>query len=364
MHQLCLKFTTVLTAMGQTIRSSLIDITNPPAKQPFSIPCFPTLAFNKHRYHSAFTLLESLVVISIIGVLSALLVPATQAAREAARRLQCQSNLKQLGLAALNFESTFQHLPGPTMNAHPKSVRYQSDVGLFVNMLPFLEQNTLYESIDKNVPTNSLPNQLKIEKSPSLLRCPSTSDSELLVDLSDRFSGSSITGLQAQSCDYSGNDGAYIANKPHFGTVRLRVGSIAKERRIGEVIDGTSNTFLFWESSGDHIWLSKNIRIPINQGASPTFTYLIDSNPSTALQSSTQASTKSYLYSWSGFRIGTVLEGAINVSNRYGEPFGKHSTVVNFAFADGSVRTLSENIDSVVVVALATAQNYDSCGVE
>jgi len=152
----------------------------------------------KSRSRCGVTLVELLVVISIIGLLSGLLIPAVQAAREAARRMQCHSNLKQLGLAAMNFESSYRYLPGPTMNAHPKTVSYQRDAGLFVNMLPFFEQNALYESIDKNVPTNSLPNKSKIEKSPSLLKCPSAMESELLVDLSDRFSGPSVAGLQAQ----------------------------------------------------------------------------------------------------------------------------------------------------------------------
>jgi len=177
------------------------------------------------RFRSAFTLVELMVVISIIGVLAGLLIPAIQATRQAARRMQCQSNLKQLGLASMNFESAYRHLPGPTMNVHPKTTSYLSDVGLFVNMLPYFEQNALYESINKNVPSNSVPNKSRIEKSPSLLKCPSTLDSELLVNLSDRFSGPSVAGLQAQACDYSGNDGAYIAGKAHFGTIRLRVGS-------------------------------------------------------------------------------------------------------------------------------------------
>ena len=304
------------------------------------------------------------MVISIIGILVGLLIPAVQAAREAARRMHCQSNLKQLGLAAMNFEASYRHLPGPTMNAHPKTLGYRSDVGLFVSMLPFFEQNALYDSIDKSVPSNSIPNKSKIEKSPALLKCPSTSDSALLVDLSDRFSGPSVAGLQAQACDYAGNDGAYIGSKPHFGTIRLRVGSIVRERRLGEVIDGTSNTFLFWESAGDRIWFSRKVSISMNEGASPVFTYLIDMNPSSVLQSTTRASTKSYLYSWSGFRIGAVFGGVINESNQYGEPLGEHPGVVNFAFTDGSVRNLSQDVDPDVVVALATAQNHDSTDAE
>ena len=304
------------------------------------------------------------MVISVIGVLVGLLIPAVQAARESARRMQCRSNLKQLGLAAMNFESAYRYLPGPTMNAHPKTVGYRSDVGLFVTMLPFFEQNALYDSIDKSVPSNSIPNKSKIAKSPSLLKCPSTLDSEILIDLSDRFSGPSVTGLHAQACDYSGNDGAYIAGKAHFGTIRLRVGSIVRERRIGEVIDGTSNTFLFWESAGDRLWLSRSVSLSMNAGASPTFTYIIDMNPLNVLQSTTRASTKSYLYSWSGFRIGTVFGGVINESNRYGEPYGEHADVVNFAFSDGSIRSLSQGVDSSVVIALATAQNHDSVNME
>jgi prepilin-type N-terminal cleavage/methylation domain-containing protein len=63
------------------------------------------------RQRVAFTLVELLVVITIIGVLVALLLPAIQAARDAARRSQCSNNLKQLALGVLNFESSFKHLP-------------------------------------------------------------------------------------------------------------------------------------------------------------------------------------------------------------------------------------------------------------
>ncbi|XZE22757.1 DUF1559 domain-containing protein [Pirellulaceae bacterium SH449] len=310
----------------------------------------------------AFTLVELLVVISIIGLLAGLLIPAVQAAREAARRMHCQSNLRQLGLAAINFESAHRHLPGPTMNAHPASGQYRSDVGLFVKMLPYLEQNALYEAFIKSVPSNSQPNRLNIDRSLVILKCPSTLDSELLTDLSDRFSGPAVTGVNAKACDYSGNDGAYVNNKPYFGTIRLRVDNLVKERRLGEVTDGTSNTFLFWESVGDGIRLFKKSIVSINIGATDSFSYLIDNNPSNALQSSSRASTKSYLFAWSGFRVGTVIPDgsrSMNLSNKYGEPFSGHLGLVNFAFADGAVRSISENVDAATIVALATAQNSD-----
>lgn len=310
-----------------------------------------------------FTLVELLVVIAIIGVLVSLLLPAVQAVREAARRMQCQSNLKQLGLAAINFESAHRHLPGPTMNAHPASGRYRSDVGLFVNMLPFLEQNALYDSFDKSSPSNSQVNRSSIGHAPHILKCPSTLDSEVLTDLSDRFSGLAVIGLNGQACDYSGNDGAYSEGNAFFGTIRLRVGQLVKERRISEVTDGTSNTFLFWESVGDGLRLSRHLKIPFNEGSSDFFSYLIDYTPSNTLNSTTKPSTKSYLYSWSGLRVGTVApvgERALNVSNQYGEPFAPHLDIVNFAFTDGSVRTVNEAIDKQIAIAMASAQNSDN----
>ncbi len=311
---------------------------------------------------AAYTLIELLVVISIAGALIALLLPAIHSAREAARRVQCQSNLKQLALAALNFESTYRHLPGPTMDAHPASTAYSSDVGLFVKMLPFLEQSSLYNAFEKNCPSNSFANKSNIRHSPPILKCPSAADSGLLADMSGRFSGEAVAGLDGQACDYSGNDGAYAGNKAYFGTIRLRVGRLVKERRISEVTDGTSNTFLFWESVGDALRISRQLKLAFNTGAPESFSYIIDPNASNTLYSSTKASTKSYLYAWSGFRVGTIApigEQTLNVSNRYGEPFAPHIGIVNFALTDGSVRSLTESIDKHIAIAMATAQNSE-----
>src|SRR5918992_4678938 len=95
---------------------------------------------------SAFTLVELLVVIAIIGVLVALLLPAVQAAREAARRMQCSNNLKQLGLASHNYHDTYKVFPVQSFPAHGSNNAWGWSPMLF----PFIELNSLYDILKPN----------------------------------------------------------------------------------------------------------------------------------------------------------------------------------------------------------------------
>jgi prepilin-type N-terminal cleavage/methylation domain-containing protein/prepilin-type processing-associated H-X9-DG protein len=98
------------------------------------------------RKASGFTLIELLVVIAIIGVLIALLLPAVQSAREAARRAQCTNNLKQIGLAAHNYHSQNNVLPLQTMYPASADVSWGWSYGWPLGLLPFLEQNPMYNA--------------------------------------------------------------------------------------------------------------------------------------------------------------------------------------------------------------------------
>ncbi|MFI4874195.1 MAG: type II secretion system protein, partial [Blastopirellula sp. JB062] len=109
------------------------------------------LSNRSQRHRQAFTLVELLVVIAIIGVLIALLLPAVQAAREAARRSQCSNNLKQMGLALHNFHDTFGRFPpGASDNSTPFGNGYTSPGGhsWMAYSMPFLELGSAYDSCD------------------------------------------------------------------------------------------------------------------------------------------------------------------------------------------------------------------------
>src|SRR6059036_3802281 len=109
---------------------------------------------------SAFTLVELLVVIAIIGVLVALLLPAVQAAREAARRMQCSNHLKQIGLGLQNYHDTFQSLPygarARYVNITSSNPANQSwGPSWYVGILPFCEQKPLSDLVEAGMLTNS-----------------------------------------------------------------------------------------------------------------------------------------------------------------------------------------------------------------
>ena len=112
---------------------------------------------NRRRFHCGFTLVELLVVIAIIGTLVALLLPAIQSARESARRTQCSNNLKQLGLALLNYESARHRFPpGADSKADPTNPQ-GTPYNFFrwsalAHLTPYMEQSAAYKSLDLTVP--------------------------------------------------------------------------------------------------------------------------------------------------------------------------------------------------------------------
>src|SRR5690606_10195612 len=124
-----------------------------------------------HQKHKGFTLIELLVVIAIIAILVALLLPAVQQAREAARRSSCKNNLKQLGLALHNYHDTYTLFPQGQFYIEGGS-SWHGHSG-WVSLLPFLEQNAIYDQWNHNLHVYSGTNSSLRQNKLSAFQCPS-----------------------------------------------------------------------------------------------------------------------------------------------------------------------------------------------
>ncbi|MFQ3591726.1 MAG: DUF1559 domain-containing protein [Gemmataceae bacterium] len=208
-----------------------------------------------------FTLIELLVVIAIIAILIGLLLPAVQKVRDAAARMQCQNNLKQLGLGCHNFEGTFNAFPsGFTQDRIPAPSGPFQGHSVFYFLLPYIEQENLFRSMDAAVPINNRTNVPGVRAGTAVktFLCPadvlpqdgilphpslSATPSEFYGATSYRANGGSRPVFATSAT----NDGVFMAT----GTAARRApgAPMGQQVRLSDILDGTSNTLLFGERS-------------------------------------------------------------------------------------------------------------------
>ncbi|RUL88410.1 DUF1559 family PulG-like putative transporter [Tautonia sociabilis] len=219
------------------------------------------------RSRRAFTLIELLVVIAIIGVLIALLLPAVQAAREAARRAQCTNNLKQLGLALHNYNDIHGTLapgriwaprPGRGPNDFPTIFSGTQNTTWFILMLPQFEQQALYDAFNFTLGAegfagpglapaegffaNSTVSATKI----GLFQCPS--DEERMFQITPQYAGGLLSGPRLTKGNYAVSWGNTNWGQRAVGTQQYLQSAFGhKAVRLAEVRDGTSNTVFIAE---------------------------------------------------------------------------------------------------------------------
>ncbi len=207
----------------------------------------------KFSTRRGFTLVELLVVIAIIGTLVALLLPAVQAAREAARRSQCSNNLKQFGLAFQNHLSDEESYPsGLTQDYGP----YRG-VSFFVSLLPHMEQQAIYDLWDfANLAENSLTPQSPAAAVIGAFYCPSDGAEERVIEFKSipGNSGLAYVGFYSNT-SYAGNHGTrnYYPTAAKADGILFTTGPASAPDRdqepvkLSQVVDGTSNTILMGE---------------------------------------------------------------------------------------------------------------------
>jgi prepilin-type N-terminal cleavage/methylation domain-containing protein len=230
----------------------------------------------KRSCPTGFTLVELLVVIAIIGILIALLLPAVQAAREAARRLQCANHVKQLAMAALNHESRVGHFPtggwGFGWVGDPdRGFGPEQPGGFFYNCLPFLEQEALHDLPAGAAPNEKMDLTLTMIQTPlATLNCPSRRRAAVFPVRSSRLWLANATkptdlGYGWFRCCYVANGGSvrlgWGYGPASFADADAGNGFLSAEQlalanglchqrsqvTIGDITDGTSNTYLVGE---------------------------------------------------------------------------------------------------------------------
>jgi prepilin-type N-terminal cleavage/methylation domain-containing protein/prepilin-type processing-associated H-X9-DG protein len=298
----------------------------------------PTLTHRRRR--GGFTLIELLVVIAILAVLIALLLPAVQAAREAARRMQCVNNLRQLGLAAQNYASSYGTFPiGSPLMFDPQVGYFSESQSVFVSMLGQLEQQPLFNSTNFSRNIYVAANYTVYATGLSALWCPSDGNISRSVDAGTyydpplhiivRFSSyAGCTGTwYPEALEWGG---MYDPNAPQVLAIEGNMKGVFNYNvptTTAMILDGTSHTILLGERANGQFMAADRD----NYGwwgdavsSDTLFTTLYPINPFRKVAQVSDEYSDSYVESASSFHPG----GA------------------NFAMCDGSVRWLKDSINT------------------
>jgi type II secretory pathway pseudopilin PulG len=324
------------------------------------------------------------VVIAIIAILIALLLPAVQQAREAARRSQCKNNFKQIGLAIYNYEDTYKRFPssGESTDEITAKARKFWPVAMHVSILPFMEQAVLYNKWNMSLHYTNSTNRGLAQTPIAAYQCPSNS-----ITQADSLNYAITDYMPIAYCDIDATTG--MRNKSSGGVLNADVGgALGFTRKIAEVSDGLSNTILVIEDGnrptqtggsydqsagiflGDPIagfgstvdttqlYASKDVTPGAAGGGYGAPNRWADPDNGSGVSGPPTRDPSSALYTGAGQVINnnkTPLGGpagcpwATNNCGPNDEPYSAHTGGVQLLLGDGSVRFISENIDVQIV---------------
>lgn len=285
-----------------------------------------------------FTLIELLVVVAILGVLISLLLPAVQAAREAARRTQCSNNLRQLGIATHNFHDIYRFLPPAFIGDNSDTPNGWATWGALV--LPFIEGENVHARWDISRRA-SFQNPEAYQTQIRTYLCASRRDPVLSVGdfatpggaLSDYAASFGTEAL------YINSSGSLIPNLPYVAqepSGEWKVVKWAGQTRFSDITDGTSNTTLFGEK---HIrpksLRGKNEDRSVYSGVRNTHRRMMGISPNGAIRP----------------LLTPDIQSLPEANSSFGGP---HPGVCQFVYCDGSVKALSITADLQTLSNLAT----------
>ncbi len=298
-----------------------------------------------NRMRNGFTLVELLVVIAIIAMLVTLLLPAVQAAREAARRTQCINNLKQLGLACHNYASA-------KSDVFPPGSPGNSLQGLFSYMLPYLEEQALFDTLDlEGTAHHSLDEQENPARFTPVPAYGCTSYGETVFraggDLAD-FQLGAVTTYQAVSGAFTDVVEPKLTSSQFGAIPHNGMFGFGFQRKLQQVTDGLSKSFAIGEFVHRDFRESEFSTPPGNTRA-----WVLGTNNSVGSYAAKTVVLPPNI------RIDRIADGV--PFNHL--PFGSfHDTVTNFAMGDGAVRSVANGVDYTVFEAMATVNGEEVLG--
>jgi prepilin-type N-terminal cleavage/methylation domain-containing protein len=297
------------------------------------------MAASGPRGRHGFTLIELLVVIAIIAILISLLLPAVQQAREAARRTQCRSNLKQIGLAFHNYHDVFLTWPQTEAGGSGTLARASA----FASVLPYLEATNTYNIYNFSLGNSDAPNQVAVSQVIPTYLCP-TAIFPRPVPITGCDANNRAPGTYAV-CTGSGDAWGPV---PTLTATNAHNGAIVHPNqgvtRVRDIVDGTSNTLLIGESDWnlrDYLFTAGPCSGQVRGG----FTYWSSPYPlATAFSTRPPFNPK---------KGGSAVLSSFR---------SDHPGTVSFCLCDGSARQISENIDQTILDALGTRAGGEAVG--
>jgi prepilin-type N-terminal cleavage/methylation domain-containing protein/prepilin-type processing-associated H-X9-DG protein len=336
-----------------------------------------------------FTLIELLVVVAIIAILIGLLLPAIQKVREAGARISCSNNLKQIGLAILNYESTYGQFP-PGLGL-PANANLSSRASVLAIVLPYMEQGNKYNQFDltQDIYTSPSNDNARKQDVKSYL-CPSDGSTGGVDFGTGLYGRSNYLGNIGNTADTRSMDPRRVGIFNY--TINASTGAVSNKVTIASVTDGTSNTALYSETTrstvnggawpvwpGADAYNSTNIHLvpdSIFNKYTPTLPLGTGSTPACDDWNYPQTTRMAYrgwqyfmaipemmTYShtvppnYTGFDCGDYNLTMAHMAARSYHPVG-----VNMAFADGSVHFINNSIDFPTYQALGTRSGNETIG--
>lgn len=332
----------VLESIAEYRAARSVQRQQPPPKLPStrdsSTRCLSMGSFFRHR--RAFTLVELLVVVAIIGIMVGLLLPAVQSAREVARKLQCQNNLKQIGLAVHNYHDTFRMFP----NANSNSTL--SGGSLFVAVLPFVEQASAYRLYDFTKSNSDPINRAVVEQQIPFYYCPSDGRRRPVPSAdSDAGRAPGTYAASIGSTDYNQYWRFFGMPQPKLNGMVVYSDSLDRTTRFASVSDGTSNTLLVGETAYNLPDYTFSSGAFLGQ---PRYSFTYWCNP---FPGSTTCTTRY------AFNPRDVAGDDLFDPNWVRSFRSDHTGGVQFVFGDGSVHFLSDSIDGQLLDNLASRED-------